>query len=330
MLTIYTALVAKLFHVYVKELAPWYDLCDDARVFEREVVERALDSALLFAATIAFAAIYMHRKESFPRAVADKYHNQCVKLLVALSPSDQDTQDGTALASTCLLRSYEILSEDEDPGRHLFGASTLAPAIPDFEDRSLRAAGFWNFLREDISYALMHECPLKVRVGRASGQPTDDDDAVNIATLLLGRAINVAFGGHQDDVLPELDHWQQNFSSQPFSRINDRPFPTIRMTRDGHVAATQYHLVARCLLGSGDRASLVVDICGLVMNSESVPVVVNSYGIICYTAQFLRSTEEQQTLVDFLRSTERKTGWPVASLVNRLRQRWDNTSRSES
>lgn len=53
------ALIAKLFHVYIKDLAPWYDLSDEARVFEKDVVEKALDSALLFSATIAFAAIYV-------------------------------------------------------------------------------------------------------------------------------------------------------------------------------------------------------------------------------------------------------------------------------
>lgn len=56
-------LIAKLFHVYIKDLAPWYDLSDENRVFEKDVVETALESPLLFSATIAFAAIYV----SIPR-----------------------------------------------------------------------------------------------------------------------------------------------------------------------------------------------------------------------------------------------------------------------
>lgn len=53
------SLIAKLFHVYIKDLAPWYDLSDETRVFERDVVDTALESPLLFSATIAFAAIYV-------------------------------------------------------------------------------------------------------------------------------------------------------------------------------------------------------------------------------------------------------------------------------
>jgi hypothetical protein len=52
-------LIAKLFHVYIKDLAPWYDLSDETRAFEKDVVEKALESPLLFSATIAFAAIYV-------------------------------------------------------------------------------------------------------------------------------------------------------------------------------------------------------------------------------------------------------------------------------
>lgn len=54
-------LIAKLFHVYIKDLSSWYDLSDESRVFERDVVETALESALLFSATIAFAAIYVSK-----------------------------------------------------------------------------------------------------------------------------------------------------------------------------------------------------------------------------------------------------------------------------
>lgn len=265
----------------------------------------------------------MHRKESFPRAVAESYHDRCVKLLLALSAEDQEVGNGTALASTCLLRSYEILAEDEDPNRHLFGASTLLPPTPALADHSLLAGGFWNYLREDITYSLIHECPLKVHVERVVMEPMLDDEHANCMTLLLGRAVNVAFGGHNDDVLPELIGWWRAFTKRPFSRIDERPFPTIRMTRDCHTFAVQYHHVARCLLQPDERPSLAADICGLAMSSESAPIVVNSYGPICFTAQWLRSTEEQQTLVDFLRSSERRTGWSVGFLITKLRQRWE-------
>jgi hypothetical protein len=266
----------------------------------------------------------MHRKESFPRAVAESYHDRCVKLLLALSAEDSEVRNGTALASTCLLRSYEILAEDEDPNRHLFGASTLLPPIPALTDHSLLAGCFWNYLREDITYSLIHECPLKVHVDRAveSLKPNHPDEYANCMTLLLGRAVNVAFGGQNDDVLPELmSLWRER--PVPFSRIDERPFPSIRMTRDAHAFAIQYHHVARCLLRPEERPLLAADICGLAISSDSAAIVVNSYGPICFTAKWLSTTEEQQTLVDFLRSSERRTGWSVSLIITKLRQTWE-------
>jgi hypothetical protein len=293
-------------------------------MFERQVAEKALDSVLLFSAIIAFAGIYMHRKESFPRIIAESYHDRCVKLLLVLSPGAQEVEDGTALASTCLLSSYEVLSsEEEDPSRHLFGAWSLLPnPMPVFSDKSLKAAGFWNFLRKDITYALIHECPLKLRLERASSQPITDDDIANSMTLLLGRAINVVFGGHEDDVLPEIMEWRGTLSKQPFSRIDDRPFPTIRMIQDSQVAAMQYYYVAMCLLHPEERIESALEIYGLSMCSESGPVLVNSYGAMVFAAKWLQSSEEQQTLVDFLRSSERKTGWAVGALVSKLKETW--------
>lgn len=265
----------------------------------------------------------MSRKESFPRAVAEAYHDRCVKLLLALSAEDEEVRNGTALASTCLLRSYEILAEDEDPSRHLFGASTLLPPIPALTDSSLLAGCYWNYLREDITYSLIHECPLKIHVEQAAEhlRPSHSDEYANCMTLLLGRAVNVAFGGHNDDVLPELANlWRER--PEPFSRIDERPFPSIRMTRDSHAFAVQYHHVARCLLQQDERPQLAADICGLAISSESAPIVVNSYGPISFCARWLRTTEEQQTLVDFLRSSERRTGWSVSSITSRLRRSW--------
>lgn len=52
-------LIAKLFHTYIKDLASWYDLSDESRLFEKDVVENALESPLLFSAIIAFSAIYV-------------------------------------------------------------------------------------------------------------------------------------------------------------------------------------------------------------------------------------------------------------------------------
>lgn len=67
----------------------------------------------------------------------------------------------------------------------------LAGALP----RDLLAAGFWNYLREDISFSLFERCPLKMRLHEVPiGMSYDDDpDYLNAASLILGKIINIAF-----------------------------------------------------------------------------------------------------------------------------------------
>jgi hypothetical protein len=62
-------LIAKLFHTYIKDLAAWYDLSDESRLFERDVVEKALESPLLFSAIVAFSAIYVSIRPRIARQI---------------------------------------------------------------------------------------------------------------------------------------------------------------------------------------------------------------------------------------------------------------------
>ena len=322
--------IAQLFHVYIKELAPWYDLNDEERAFEREGAEKALDSPLLFSAAIAFAGIYMHRKAAFPRAIAELYHDHCLKLLIALSRDDRAIHDGTALASTCLLRSYEILAEDEDPNRHLFGASTLVPALPTLSDHSLLAGGFWNYLREDISYSLFSDCPLKVQMDQVCLLERLDDEYANNISLLLGRTVNVFFGSETHDVLPEIHAWRKRFVREPFSRVEGDDFPIVKMAKDCQVAAMHYYYVAKCMLESDNRPALAAEIIGLSMSAESASVIINAYGPMCYSGQYLTSGEQRQGLIAYLRSTERKTQWSVGFIISKLKKKWEVADAEET
>jgi Fungal Zn(2)-Cys(6) binuclear cluster domain len=318
--------IARLFQVYIQELAPWYDLNDEARAFERQGAEMALDSPLLFSAAIAFAGIYMHRTSAFPKSYADSFHGRCLNLLIALSGEDEAIRDGTALASTCLLRSYEILMyEDEDPNRHLFGASTLVPHMPQLDDHSLLASGFWNYLREDITYSLIHQCPLKIQIEPVVVQAAADDEFANSITLLLGRTVNSFFGQEQVDLLAEILEWRLKFGREPFSRIEDGVFPAPKCLKDCQVAALHYYHVALCMLEPENRPFHAAEIVGLALSAESPTVWINAYGPICFTGQFLVSGEQRQNVVTFLRSTEKRTGWNLGFIISKLRRNWEES-----
>lgn len=260
-----------------------------------------------------------------PATTAAVYHEHCLRLLISLSPEDRTIKDGVALAATCLLRSYEILAEREDPNRHLFGASTLIPLTPRLNDHGLLACGFWNYLREDITYSLIHECPLKIEVAAPFDQPTDDDHQANYITLLLAALVNIYFGSVQNDtrkLLLPFKHWRDRFAANPFSRIEAGTFPSIRMLKDCHVAAMHYYHVGMCMLEPDSRVSSAAEIIGLAMCAESEPVIVNAYGPICFSSGWIENGKQRQVLEGWLRSTQKKTGWSVDGLIAKLQQRW--------
>ena len=112
--------IAQCFEHYLKVLAPWYDLNDLDSSFRSIVGKRALWNSLLFSAVIAFAAIHQSKTgRSALKTVAEGYHTCCLRLLIGLDEADTAIVDGTALAATCLLRSYEILSGESTQTRYL-------------------------------------------------------------------------------------------------------------------------------------------------------------------------------------------------------------------
>lgn len=322
--------IADLFHTYIKELAPWYDLTDERCTFAREVAAHALDNVLLFSAIIAFAACFLAGKGFSSRSTAETYYRMCLRCLIGLLPDDESVQDGTALVATCLLRSYEILSEVDDPNRHLFGASTLLPSrTPALYDCSLLASGFWNYLREDITYSLIHKCPLKVNIGRSADGVITANNVANAMALLTARAINLYFGHEQnqldfqalrDDV---ATFWNAN-QPRPFvSRYDsEEDFPCIKLLTDSNVAAHHYHNVIRCMVGDGIRSELAAEVCGLAMSSLSDPVVVNAYGPICFTGQWLEKASQRNSLVKWLTESQKRTAWTMKPIIQRLRKAW--------
>ncbi|KAI5921437.1 hypothetical protein F4810DRAFT_337625 [Camillea tinctor] len=187
---------ADLFHHYISNLAPWYDLSDERFTFMNEVPITARDDPLLFSALMALSA--MHKsKTTTPslRDAAESYHSQCIRLLIDLDPNDPRIEKGVALAATCLLRSYEILDGEDDPNRHLRGAYSLASRYHNLPCRlsgGLLASGYWNYLREDITFSLFGRCRLKMDMGSHPGcTPYSSDHAyLNEISLVLGRIMN--------------------------------------------------------------------------------------------------------------------------------------------
>ncbi|KAK7453798.1 hypothetical protein Landi51_03738 [Colletotrichum acutatum] len=264
--------IARYFSHYITTIAPWYDLSDASLTFATSLPEAACDNPLPFAAILALSAVHTSRTTApSARVAAEFYHGHCVRLLINLTVEEHDNDErtqGLALASVCLLRSYEILSEEVDPNRHLQGAYSLAayhtPQTDSFGS-SLRAAGFWNYLREDITFSLFRRCPLKINLAQVTptlpmtGQRTDQD-CLNAITLILGRIINTCVAGSDPvagDSWSNLSHllfeWRESLPSrfEPFSTVErglGLALPSIWLLRDHHAAALHYQLVAATIL----------------------------------------------------------------------------------
>ncbi|TGJ85352.1 hypothetical protein E0Z10_g3426 [Xylaria hypoxylon] len=107
--------LANYFRCYINNVAPWYDLSDLQCSFSVEVPMLALDEPLLFYAVIALSAMHVSQTTaSSARTIAETYHTQCIGCLIDLDPEDMLIKKGVALATTCLLRSYEILAGELD------------------------------------------------------------------------------------------------------------------------------------------------------------------------------------------------------------------------
>lgn len=140
-----------------------------------------------------------------------------------------------------------IVSEDSDPNRHLFGAYAVISkqTVQGFGHDLLRD-GFWNYLREDITYALTRKCCLKMRVEEGLMQISQDvdEDFANTISIILAKIVNAAFGGSSWTGLlsrkftAEVDAWRDQLPSHiwPYTRA-ERPssvFLAIRHFRDCH------------------------------------------------------------------------------------------------
>ncbi|KAI1173035.1 hypothetical protein F4777DRAFT_590108 [Nemania sp. FL0916] len=281
--------LATYFRHYIDHVAPWYDLSDEHCHFRTVIPRIALDEPLMFHAIIALSAMVMsHTIDPPARLIAETYHASCIRRLIDLGPEDVLVMKDVALATTCLLRSYEILAETRDPNRHLQGAFSRASQILDvFNDPSegIFYSGFWNYLRQDITLSLLEKCPLKIDLNGII--PLDgfksDQAHLDAITLILGQAVNAMIGSTAQKVherwcilSSSLQRWVAGSPRhfQPVSRsiLPLTRLPIVHMRKTCHVASRYYCLVSFAALatrGTPSQVGLLMTIAvygGLVVN----------------------------------------------------------------
>ncbi|GFG27531.1 hypothetical protein IFM61606_07572 [Aspergillus udagawae] len=175
----------------------------------------------------------------------------------------EEFRTGETLAAICLLRSYEIISRNVTCQNHLQGSYSLLASHPIEIESGLLSAGFWNYLREDITVALIEKRSLMIQLPDEP-LPTRtecDDDLANRITYLLGRVLNrcllrdaVPLGQSEwNDLRDQLEHWRTSLSSSfdPILTPHLLPnssFPSMWTTSGWHAAGLQYYHTAMIIL----------------------------------------------------------------------------------
>ena len=88
----------------------------------------------------------------------------------------------------CLLYYLENVNSQS----HLQGCYSLLASRQIHPKADLISAGYWNYLREDITVALIEQRGLMITLSDQNKppEPSDDTDHANYVTFLLGKIIN--------------------------------------------------------------------------------------------------------------------------------------------
>ncbi|KAJ4984949.1 hypothetical protein SVAN01_09555 [Stagonosporopsis vannaccii] len=348
--------IAKLFAHYVTVLAAWYDLNDPKRTFTLVVPENALQDPILFKAIIAFSACHLNKLHGTYGEVATAFHAACVTDILRSMEAFATSSRSGRLAATCLLRSYELINGSLDMESHLLGAYSYATSGPiDFSQNGILQVGAWNYLREEITVALIR------RRGVRMDQIFDDymrnypegihpSDTIS---YVLAKIINFCFANTAQQLSPrdrtvhwkslqsELAKWNADLpaSFAPFSHASKEgnPFPSIWMLQPYHVAAQQYLAISEMLLvlydpyPEGGHLSIrsldfaqerTMQVCGLAWTNTDEAARVNAFGPMAFCGRYLRSQKHRETLETLLSECSLATGWPVDDIVSSLREVW--------
>ncbi|KAB8078773.1 hypothetical protein BDV29DRAFT_165749 [Aspergillus leporis] len=348
--------VAEIFRFYFEHLAGWYDLNDAKRHFGDVVPSCARKNSLLLSAILAFAAAaqsscYLKRDLW---DLAESYHLESVQALLRLTKDLDEFKTGETLAAICLLRSYEIISQNVSCQNHLQGSYSLLASRPAALETELLSAGFWNYLREDITVALIEKRSLMIELSHEHLPPAvrGEDDLANRITYLLGKVINrcldrdaspleqYEWESYKDD----LGKWRASLpaSFEPICTPGlhgESKFPCLWTVSGWHASSLQYYHTALIILSiakpiRGDMNTLqqidrisafenelqghAIQVSALAISSNSAPVWVNSFGPISFCGPWLKDCQKTFELINETQTWGSKTGWPVMSIVESL------------
>ncbi|KXL42448.1 hypothetical protein M433DRAFT_397020 [Acidomyces richmondensis BFW] len=244
--------------------------------FTREALRLAPYCPLLLYSMLATAAIHKSRFARDPTvegecaAEAERYHEQCVSLLLPMLQDKDSITDGAFLACSTILRFYEEISapvHGRDDARHLLGgyASVEATQKQSKSYVGLSNAAFWVHQRQDVYNALINQRVPRTDLSRAgldrSMSPANECVWAKRATCLNADVVEFCFGVDSGSVskyhaiMKNLDDWHLNVPDtfRPvYYRENDvasgRYFPDICLLLDCCTFGLSYYCFCMLLM----------------------------------------------------------------------------------
>ena len=242
--------------------------------------------------------------------------------------------------------------------RHLKGTSIFFPAEAICNSSQLRRAVFWLHLRQEIYNAYLYQRSVITDLSNCDfeswNEPGNDDDWFHQTLYIAAQVSKWAFGEEAsharfDELCKMVEVWESRRPTS-FDPIyfctrdpqNGRYFPDVCFVNDEHVAAAHFFYMAKLLLTTHDPhlprigpqvksamvamqetvLSYVRTLVGIAVCNNFIPARFTASLAIIICDTWFTDRREQEALLDFMRDTNRCSGWPRQNAQRALVEEW--------
>lgn len=256
-----------LFRHFQATVARNLDITDAACHFANEVPLRAQDNPILAYALMAASARHLSRTADFPESIADRYHQQCLEILIPFLDDATAVLSEIPISTIVILRYLEEIdiSAAFNPSHRIGTRAFINLQTHNPLTTNLRSAAFWLGVRQEVYYAIANQKPSLLKFAHdereTTLEPTHDGAWANRMVMHCVGVVNYCFGASVDtDYEALLEYCKTWASSLPSSY---RPvmyhdsgqasvFPEISFLSSAAVTGLQHYHLASMLLCAHD------------------------------------------------------------------------------
>ncbi|KAF7552455.1 hypothetical protein G7Z17_g4317 [Cylindrodendrum hubeiense] len=340
---------AMLFQTFVDKLAPLFDLCDSDRHFATVVPRRAVMCPPLMNAVLAASAKRLSRISDFDGLMGDRYHQNCLDVLIPALSSSAAIMDENLLTAIVILRYMEeldvpIMSSTTASESHLMGTRVFIAAQDKLSDfTGLRRAAFWVALRQEIHMAFIQTRPVHPNfdLESISRLVVPDDNGCSFANLTIlhcAACLRYCYGTEEHSVntweklRKSQDRWwvERPWFYHPMyiNEQNSGIFPEVTYLNDAVVTGVLHYYLIQVLLAAHNpktpRLGPGQAIAFRATNEEikknvrmSNPRTVTSYAYVCLAITMagdrFTDPQDQDALYNILVKIDTQYAWPTGS-----------------